>query len=134
MDYQAITIGLGIAGFSIQGLVLAAGGVWKLAQMEARIKETITTHRTELDDIIARLREQTAEGTDRARRDIGETILAMQTKIAQFEIWTRDTFVRRESFLVVITRIEEGQQRNADKLDERLGRIEGKIEALQARQ
>lgn len=121
-----------LAAVLINLLVLAVGGTWVLARMEARQKDALAEHRQQMNNTVAEVRQQAFEQAERTRRDFGETIAAMQTKIHEFETWTRDTFVRRDSFMVVIQETKALIQVNGEKIDKRLDKIEEKIDGLQA--
>jgi hypothetical protein len=48
--YQWVLVALGVAGFVLQSLVLAMGGIWKLAQMEASILGKTQADQDWIDD------------------------------------------------------------------------------------
>lgn len=60
---------------------------------------------------------------DTIRNEFGETAAALRQKIHEIETWNRDTFVRKESFDLVISRMETAMNKAMDK-------IESRIEAL----
>lgn len=131
--YHLIMIALGVAGFLLQGAILIIGGTWKLAQMEARIMSSITGHREELAGTLEQLRAHATEEANRARREFGETVLAMQAKIHEFEKWSRDHFVRRDSFLQVSQESKQSIQQLGTDIGKRLDRLDEKIDAMQER-
>jgi len=62
-------------------------------------------------------------------REIGESILAMRTKVHEVETWARDTFVRKDSFEGGFTRLEKVISDRFSSVDARMERMEGKIDA-----
>lgn len=101
-------------------LTLYSGG-WnlsnKMADMEARLRVAITAAKTELE-----LRQ------DATARDNGEGLAALRQKTHEVEIWARDTFVRRDSFLAVIAEVKQGFGVLGDRIENRLERMESKID------
>lgn len=63
------------------------------------------------------------------QREAGEMGHALRTKIHEIETWNRDTFVRKESFEVVINRIEKSIDKMGDKLESKIDRA---VERLQS--
>lgn len=119
--YHWAMIGLGIAGFVLQGIALIVGGTWKLSQMEARITASINEHRKEIDD--------THSATiERVQRETGESLTAIRTKIHEVETWARDEFVRRKSFEVVIKEIKDAISSHGEKIDKRFDKIDEKLD------
>lgn len=114
-------VGLGIAGFVLQGLALAIGGVWKFTQMEQRITGTISQHRKEID-------EEHTSAIEALRRECGESVAAIRQKVHEIETWSRDHFVRRDSFEVVVREIRDAISAQGANLDKRLDRIDAKLD------
>lgn len=94
------------------------------AEAEERIKSA--------EDAVKLLDRDIGETADRVRREVGETINAMQQKIHEFEKWARDEFVRKQSFEAMMARTEKAQELRDDRLDKRLERIEKKIDEASA--
>lgn len=67
---------------------------------------------------------------DTIRSEFGETASALRQKIHEVETWNRDTFVRKESFELVITRIENAMGKATDAMNKTMDKIESRIEAL----
>jgi len=78
------------------------------------------------------LEKELIEVADRVRREIGGTLTAMQTKIHEFETWSRDEFVRKQSLEALLSRTEKAQEARDDRLDKRLDRIEQKLDEATA--
>jgi hypothetical protein len=82
---------------------------------------------------IARLSKEIIEVADRVRREVGESLKAIQTKIHDFETWSRDEFVRKKSFEAFIERWEKLADARDKNLSDRLDRIENKLDAAATR-
>lgn len=105
-------------GIGINLLVTAIVGTWKLSRVELAIRQSIASSRAEIDERIEAI-----------RREFGETGHALREKIAQVELYTRDTFVRRDSFYKVSDDLAAKLTAMDDKIDKRLERMEGKIDS-----
>lgn len=121
-----INIVLGILGFVTQFIGLAIGGVWALSRMESRMSSQVTKNR---DDIHNEL--------DRMRREVGEAVAAMRQKINDVELWTRDTFIRRDSFFELMRRGEKLMDSQFatitaqfEKVDVRFGKVDEKLDRI----
>jgi hypothetical protein len=88
--------------------------------------------RKELEMRINSLTSDIADVSDRIRREIGETIMAMQKKIHEFETWSRDEFVRKQSLEAMLARTEKAQELRDERLEKRLDRIEKKLDDASA--
>ena len=78
-------------------------------------------------DMVAAERES-SDRVDTLRREAGEMGAALRTKIHEVETWNRDTFVRKESFELVIGRIEKSFEKMTDKLEEKFEKMVERIE------
>ena len=126
-----IVAGLGL----VLNLVVAAKSAqWglpdRLSKMEGRIMGAVEGHRTAADQAIDKCRDEMVTRADTIRREFGETVSAMQSKISEFEKWTRDTFVRRDSFLTVTDEVKAALSERSVSVDSRFDRIENKIDKL----
>lgn len=90
----------------------------ELAAIELKLGQAITRSKEEID-----------ERVDRQGRDFGETAAAIRQKITDVEMWTRDTFVRRDSFYKVSDEFKADVVAMGDKIEKRLERMEAKIDA-----
>ncbi|MGJ5036611.1 hypothetical protein ACQR13_21095 [Bradyrhizobium sp. HKCCYLRH3059] len=128
LDYQLITLIIMIAGGG-------AGVVWRLTRVETNIRKSIADETRALEDKIAALtgrlaavEKQNLVDLDVARREIGEAVAAVRTKVHEIETWARDEFVRKNSFELVIARMEKSLETLGDKIDKRLERLTEKID------
>lgn len=118
-------IGLGSLGLAI--VVNGVGLVWKVSRVELSIR---TDLKKDYDDQIAAARAERAEEIETIRREFGETVSAIRTKVHELETWSRDEFVRKASFEKAIDRMEKGIERLGTKIEERLDKMAEKIEKI----
>jgi hypothetical protein len=71
------------------------------------------------------------DALDGLRREFGETARAALQKIHEIETWSRDTFVREPQFTAALLRMENSQDARDKRLDDRLSRIEDKLDVIQ---
>lgn len=64
------------------------------------------------------------------RREFGTVGEAIRQKVNQFEIWSRDEFVRKGSFEIVIARMEKSNETLGDKIEKRLDKMAERIEKI----
>jgi hypothetical protein len=114
-------IGLGSLGLAI--VVNGVGLVWKVSRVELSIRD-------DFDDKIAAARSERAEEFDAMRREFGETVSAIRTKVHEIETWSRDEFVRKASFEKAIERMEKGFESLGARIEARLGKLDEKIEKI----
>lgn len=139
LDYQLIALFITIT-------TGGAGVVWRLTRVEANIRQSIAAETRALEDRIvaetkaldekiatltaklAAIEKQAVVDLDVTRREIGETVAAIRTKVHEIETWARDEFVRKNSFEAVITRMEKGLETLGERIDKRLERLAEKID------
>lgn len=106
---------------TLVALVFGTGGiVWKFSRIEKENREWA-------EALIDNLRRDTLqlerEGVGRAealRQETGEVGHALRSKIHEVETWNRDTFVRKDSFNMVISRIEGALEKMGDRLESKI--------------
>lgn len=134
MDIATLALGIAGLGLFLNIIVAIRSAQWglpdRLAKMEGRIMNAVEGHRTVVDQVLDKTRDEMAARADTIRREFGETIAAMQSKIFEFEKWTRDTFVRRDSFLTVTDELKSTLADRSDGVDNRFDRLEDKIDNL----
>jgi len=108
---------IGALGFAVNIVVLSIAGTWALARTAASINRTIMKHRIETDGEFTML-----------RRETGEIAAALRQKVNEVELWARDNFVRRDSFLLATSRIETSVTTMGQQIEARLVRMEDKLD------
>lgn len=137
MDASTVAAIVAVAALLINVGLSVKGGAWRLADrlssMEQRIMGAVSEHKNSLDDTVDQMRQECDEKVNKSEQRFGETVRAMQTKIHEFETWTRDTFVRRDSFGEALHRFEAGIAERDQRFDKRFDRLEAKLDEMTAR-
>lgn len=94
----------------------------ELAAAELKLSKAIADSKNEID-----------ERVDRQGRDFGEVAIALRNKIHEVEMWSRDNFVRGDNFYKVSENFTASIGKLGDKIEERLERMEGKIDSKQTK-
>jgi hypothetical protein len=132
-----IGIGLTLFGFLsgllVNGITIAVKVTRSLSDMESRLKQSIMQQRDAIDSDIELSRRETTASVDTLRGHVGELGAALRTKIHEVETWARDTFVRRDSFQLVVQEIKSEIKQAAATSEQKLERIEQKLDKLQQR-
>ena len=103
-----------IAAATLGIMVLSSVGglVWKLSRIEIGL-------RAECEVKVAELEKKHAI-----------EIAALSAKLYQIEIWSRDEFVRKGSFEIVIARMEKGFDQLRGEITQRLDKMTDRIEHI----
>ena len=104
---------------------------WKVRDLEAEIRRDIDAQVENLARDVSNLATLCASRAETMRHETGEVGAALRTKIHEVEVYTRDTFVRKDSFEMVIGRLEKSIEKLGDKLEDKLERV---VERIQHRQ
>lgn len=116
-----------VMAFVINNIVLAVVATRKLSSIEISLRNKIDEHSRALE-----------READMESRRFGETIMAIrekinldgnstEAKIKEIELFTRDHFVRRESFNEVVTNIRNQIEDAVDRIEARMQRMEDKL-------
>lgn len=98
---------------------------WSLAIAAATLELVVLTSAITVVWKIAR-----SEATMRA--DFNKALADLSGKVYQTEIWSRDEFVRKGSFEIVIVRMEKGFTDLRAEIGGRLDKVSEKIDAMRA--
>lgn len=119
---------LGAAAFALNLAIFIGGIVWRAGRQEVFWQKALNKLQSTLTDKMdAQAKTQSAEIdklSDEVRREFGEGLSALRAKIHEVELFIRDTYVRRDSFSLVVTRIEEMIKLSMDKMDAKLDKLE----------
>lgn len=114
MSTEAI---IALASLGLNLLVALAGFTIGIRRIGEKVEEKIESHRIIFDGEM-----------DTVRREVGEIATAIRSKIQEVELFTRDTFVRRDSFMEAMRGFGTDMRSQFDKIDARLERMEAKID------
>lgn len=120
---------------SIASFILAAAAgiitvTWQISRIQISLKDELAQQSKERVAMINSLRDELEQRQDSLMRDIGETIAALRQKLHQTEIWSRDTFVRRETFISVLGENKTSLVELGERLEKRLDRLEEKLDEV----
>lgn len=128
---MSLTEFVAIGSLALNVGVAVVGATWGIGKLRATISEAAIKQSATLEERIERMTRYFGESLAAIRQKVADVETNTNNKISEVELWNRDNFMRRDSFMAFSARTEEAAQRNADKIDTRLERIEGKIEQLQ---
>ena len=111
LDSQTITLILSL-------IAMSAGGVWQLSRVEAALRKDITRSRDEIE-----------AKQDQQMRDFSERFSGLEKKVHEVELWTANTFIRRESFYKIKDEITGEMKALGERLEARLVRMEEKLDS-----
>lgn len=118
-----------IAGFILTSIVTLVTVTRSLSNTEIALRQAITQSKDEVEEQIARSRADIEAKQERMSREFGETVKALKEKVHEIETWARDEFVRKGSFEHSIGRFERTVSDQFTKIDQRLERMEAKIDS-----
>lgn len=121
--YYWAMAGLGVVTFLTSLIGTAVGLTWRLSVVAREIRE-------EADEKIKAVDTRCDLLADVLRREFGETAKAALQKIHELEIWSRDEFVRKQSFVIVNQETRQAIQDQGDRIEKRLDRMENKLDTL----
>lgn len=141
MDASTISIVavfVAAAAFAMNMVMNVRNGQWsmpdRLNTLEKRIMNAVSEHREHTDSVLSKTRGDLDEAMGETRREFGETVHAMQSKLQQFELWVRDNFVRSGSFLAVTKETKDALTTQNLAVEKRFDKIEAKIDLMIERQ
>jgi hypothetical protein len=131
LHHVIVVIGV-IAGLALQGGGILVAVTMFLSRMEKRLSDKIATERREIDEAhseaVSIIHRQHSTSLETIRREFGEVVSALRQKVHEIETWSRDHFVRRDSFEHVIGEIKDMIAGQGEKIDKRLERIDEKLD------
>lgn len=107
---------------------------WQLSRVEKEVradavkgdKELGVSMEAQIDNLqrdMGKFHHSGMERSDVIVREFGETVAAVRQKIHDVETWNRDTFVRKDSFEMVVGRLEKSIEKLGDKIEDKLERL-----------
>jgi hypothetical protein len=115
-----IGIDIAVGTLCLALLAYAVKLTWAVSRIEKEQREYTDA---QVDNLQRDLTEMTAGSVQRAdslRHEAGEMGAALRTKIHEVEVFSRDTFVRKDSFELVIGRLEKSMEKLGDRVEEKL--------------
>lgn len=121
-------------GNVIEISVIVGGGLWTLITMRFNLRmlrhdlRNMEQRQQAISDTVKAEYAKFEDNVDRLRNEVGEMGLALRQKINDVEMYVRDTFVRKETFTPMMSKLEEDLATLGDKIDARLLRIDAKLD------
>lgn len=115
---------IAIGTFCLAIVVYAVRLTWQVSRIEKEQQEYTDAKIDNLQQDMAKLER---EGVGVLRHDTGEMGSAIRQKIHEMETWNRDTFVRKDSFELVIGRLEKSMEKLGDRVEEKLEKFWEKV-------
>jgi septal ring factor EnvC (AmiA/AmiB activator) len=128
-----VTVWLWFAGLLLQSVAFGVLGTWWVSTLIAAIRDEIAHERKEVDQSIADVENELRDRQERSERLIGETVAAVRQKIHEVEVFIRDTYVRRDSFLKTSEEVRESLKDFGDRIEKRIDIMDKKLDRLQSR-
>lgn len=97
------------------------------ADMDAQI-DNVQRDIVKVDRSVGSLETAGIERAETIRHEVGETAAAIRQKVHDVETWNRDNFVRKESFELVVSRIEKSIEKLGDRFEEKLDKLVERIQ------
>lgn len=116
------------ASIWIAGLTFAAGVIAYAVKITWAIRDLGEGLRADMETRSSQRDQSNIERDATLRRELGETFHAQRTKIHEVEMWSRDTFVRKDSFELVVGRLESSIEKLGDRLENKLEKLVDKIQ------
>lgn len=110
-------------GTALAVIAYAVKLTWQASRIEKEQREYTDAQIDNLRRDMISVERGSVERADTLRHETGEMGAALRTKIHDVEMWTRDTFVRKDSFEMVIGRLEKSIDKLGDKIEEKLDRL-----------
>lgn len=109
-------------------IVAIVTGVWTWGRTTNATDEKIAVKDKAAAAELTELERRMKIDVDCATKNFGETVTAIRQKVTETELWNRDNFVSKNTFQTVIQNMERFLERFEDKLNERLDRIDKKLD------
>lgn len=115
-----------VAGLVVQAFVLGVVGAWWVARVMSRFDSRITAERAEAEkNFLTRI--------EQVERNFGNALGVLRDHVHTHQLFVRDTFVRRGSFVKILDGAEarfatamEKFDRQLEKISDRLHKVVGK--------
>jgi hypothetical protein len=125
------TLYIGIASLALALIVHAVRVTWQVRGIETEVRAFMDAQIDNLQRDIRKIQQVQADRADGMRHDTGEMGSALRSKIHEVEMFVRDKFVSKDSFELVIARLEKSMEKLGDKIEDKLDRW---VERLQTKQ
>jgi len=108
---------IAVCSLVLNVIIALVGFTWGLSKIASTIEEKILMFKEKIDLEI-----------DAGRREVGEVVTAIRTKIHDVELYMRDNYVRRDTFTKLFESMQKDMQNLGERIFVRLERMERKID------
>jgi hypothetical protein len=112
-----------IGTFCLALLAYAVKLTWQVSRIEQEQREYTDAQVDNLKRDMTNLERDSVGRGDNIRQETGEMGAALRQKVHEMETWNRDTFVRKDSFELVVGRIEKSIEKMTDKLEDKIDKM-----------
>lgn len=119
---------VGLASLALAFIAHVVRATWRLSRIETDNREYTDAQFDNVQRDVFKLERAGMDRAETLRHEFGETASALRTKIHEVETWNRDTFVRKESFEMVVNRIEKSMEKLGDRFEEKLDKLVERIQ------
>lgn len=112
-------IWIALGGLAVHGMGVIGAGIWQLSKVKTDMMEELVRHRMDVHKVL-----------DEDRRAIAESITAVRQKINDVENEGLRTFVRRDSFHEIMSRVSAENASFKQVIEARFDRQDAKIDRL----
>jgi hypothetical protein len=110
-------------GLFLSVITVAVKSTRALSKAETEIRADMDAQVDNLQRDVSRLEREAMVRGDTYRQEFGETASAIRQKLHDVEVFTRDHFVSKDSFELVVGRLEKSIEKLGDKIEDKLDRM-----------
>lgn len=112
-------IWIALGGLFLHAVALTGTGIWQLSKVKTDLLAALTEHRLDVHRIV-----------DEDRKDIQDSLAALQQRISEVETESLKTFVRRDSFHQIMERVSAENNAFKAMIEARFDRQDAKMDRL----
>lgn len=111
--YVSIGTAAAVVGYAIRA-------TWVVRTLEKEMRENFDAQIDNVQRDVVKLERSNIDRGEAIMREFGETCAAIRQKLHDVEVYTRDTFVRKDSFELVVGRLEKSLEKMTDRLETKI--------------
>lgn len=119
-----VYIGIGTFAMAVVGYAIKL--TWQVGRIEQEVRDDMDAQIDNVQRDIKTMERDSLARAETLRHETGEMGSAIRQKIHDVEMFTRDTFVRKDTFEAVMTRIEKSIDKLGDRLEEKIDKMKGR--------
>lgn len=131
-----------MTGNELIGAIVGLGGLFvtvigftirttrAISEENSELRSDMDAQVENLQRDVSRLEREAMARGDTYRQEFGETAAALRTKIHEIEVFSRDHFISKDTFVQTIGRIEKMFESFGDRLEKRFDKIDERFDKL----